>query len=100
MAKVLIYSANLIGNSMAGSAIRSWEFAKALSHEHQVILISPRHSSPPTSQFEVLSFCDPLCKKHFRDAHALITQRLTFPLAVLAKSNRLKIIIDAYVPAL
>ena len=32
MAKVLIYSPNLIGKSMAGPAIRAWEFAKALAN--------------------------------------------------------------------
>lgn len=98
MAKVLIYSPNLIGKSMAGAAIRPWEFAKALSHEHQVVLISPGQADVQSQDFAVLSLRDPLCKKHFKDADVLIAQRLTFPLALLAKFYKLKIIIDAYVP--
>lgn len=98
MAKVLIYSPNLIGKSMAGAAIRPWEFAKALSQKHQVILISPGPSDLQSSAFEVLSIRDPACKKHFADADILIAQRLTFPLALLARWHKLRIIIDAYVP--
>lgn len=98
MAKILIYSSNLIGKSMAGAAIRPWEFAKALSQHHQVILVCPSPSDVQTKEFEILSFHDPRCKKHFRDADILIAQRLTFPLALRAKFYQLKIIIDAYVP--
>lgn len=98
MAKILIYSSNLIGQSMAGAAIRPWEFAKVLSQQHQVVLISPGPSPIKSQEFEILSFHDPCCKAHFRNAHILLTQRLTFPLALLAKLNKLKIIIDAYVP--
>jgi len=83
---------------MAGAAIRPWEFAKALSPTHQVILISPGQSDIQSKEFEVLSFRDPACKQHFKDADVLIAQRLTFPLALLAKFHKLKIIIDAYVP--
>lgn len=98
MAKILIYSPNVIGKSMAGAAIRPWEFAKALAHEHQVILISPSTPQVERQEFEVLSFHDPMCKKHFKDAHILIVQRLTLSLAFLAKFYNLKIIVDAYVP--
>jgi len=98
MAKILIYSPNIIGKSMAGAAIRPWEFAKALSHEHEVILISPGESDIQFQEFKILSFHDPICKNHFKDAAILIAQRLTLPLALLAKRHQLKIIIDAYVP--
>lgn len=98
MAKVLIYSSNIIGKSMAGAAIRPWEFAKILSQEHQVILISPDRIHVEPQGFETISFYDPACKKHFQQANVLITQRLTFPLALLAKLHKVKIIIDAYVP--
>jgi glycosyltransferase involved in cell wall biosynthesis len=98
MAKVLIHSPNLIGSSMAGAAIRPWEFAKALSHEHQVVLISPNPSDIKTDGFKIISSLDPACRNHFRDADILIAQRLTFPLALSAKFHRVKIIIDAYVP--
>lgn len=98
MAKILIVSPNLIGKSMAGAAIRPWEFAKALSQEHQVVLISPGKSDVSSREFQIVSFEDSSSAKHFKDADILIAQRLTFPLALLAKRHHLKIIIDAYVP--
>ena len=99
MAKVLIYSPQLIGKSMAGPAIRTWEFAKALSKHHRVVLISSGPSDQQTDAFEIISFQDPICKKHFQTADVLITQRLTLPLAFATASHRLKIIIDAYDPS-
>ena len=100
MAKILIYSPNVIGQSMAGAAIRTWEFAKALSHNHhRVILISPGRTVIQSTEFETISLNDPLCKKHFKDAQILITQRLTLPLAFKTSSYGLKVIIDAYDPS-
>ena len=83
MAKVLIFSPNAIGKSMAGASIRAVEFAKALSDEHDVITISKD---------------TPGYKEHFKNADVLIAQRLTFPLALLVKKHGLKVIIDAYTP--
>ena len=98
MAKILIYSPNEIGKSMAGAAIRSWEFAKILAAKHQTVLFAQNVSKVDPEQFEILAFHDPRLKQHFRDADILITQRLTLSLAVLTIKHRLKIIIDAYVP--
>lgn len=98
MAKVLIYSPNLIGKSMAGASIRPWEFAKVLSKDHDVVLISQKIEKIESQPFEIVSLHDPKCSKHFKDAHVLIAQRLTFPLALRANLNRVRIIIDAYVP--
>lgn len=83
---------------MAGGAIRSWEFANILAKNHQVVLISPEKSEIQSQYFEMIALNDPQFKKSFKDAHILITQRLTFFHAYLAKLNGVKIIIDAYVP--
>ena len=83
---------------MAGAAIRPWEFAKVLSSDHQVILISPTTPQIEKQKFEILSFHSSACKRYFQDADVLIAQRLTFPLAWLAKLHKVKVIIDAYVP--
>jgi len=99
MAKVLIYSPNLIGKSMAGAAIRTWEFAKALAPHHRVVLISPGRTELKPEAFTCLSFNDPSCRVQFRDADVLITQRLTVPLALLAFKHQVKVIIDAYDPS-
>ncbi len=98
MAKILIYSSNVIGKSMAGAAIRPWEFAKELSKGHQVVLLTPNLPDLESKNFEIIPLKDPKTKKHFKTAKVLIVQRLTFPLAFMAKRYGLKIIIDAYVP--
>lgn len=98
MAKIVIYSPNLIGKSMAGAAIRPWEFARVLAQEHEVILLSPGESTVESKEFLILSMRDRASWEHVKNADCLIAQRLTFPLALMAKFHRLKIIIDAYVP--
>lgn len=99
MSKILIDSPNLIGKSMAGPAIRAWEFAKALANHHRVILISPGPPEIQAEGFDCLSFQNPACKQQFQDADVLIAQRLTVPLASLASSHQVKVIIDAYCPS-
>ncbi len=99
MAKILLYSPNVIGPSMAGAAIRVWEFAKALSGKHTVIVISPGQTEVKGENFEVISAQNGSVKKHFQTAQILITQRLTFSLAWLAKRYGVKVILDAYDPS-
>lgn len=84
---------------MAGPAIRTWEFAKALSTNHRVVLISPNKTDLKAAEFDLVSFNDPSCKRHFQDAEILITQRLTVPLAFLTTAHGIKVIIDAYDPS-
>lgn len=98
MAKIIIYSSNVIGRAMAGAAIRPWEFARVLSEEHQVVLLAPAVSEVGSQPFEILALSNPKAKRHFHDADLLIAQRLTFPLALLSSYHRLNVIIDAYVP--
>lgn len=99
MAKILISSPNVISTSMAGAAIRAWEFAKALASEHQVTLISSGKTSVKSSEFHITSLDDPSYKNEFRDADILITQRLTGPLSLLTTKHQVKVIIDAYDPS-
>ena len=100
MAKILISSPGFIGKSMAGAAIRCWEFAKALSSEHEVILLAPNYPIEITSPlFKIVSHQDAASAQHFENAHVFITQRLSLPLALKAKKHHVKIIIDAYDPS-
>src|SRR5262245_2162553 len=97
MAKILIYSPHPIKESMAGAAIRVWEFAKALSANHRVVLITREQSECHPNGFECVSLQD--CKVQFRGADLLIVQRLTVPLALLASAHGVKVIVDAYDPS-
>ncbi len=98
MANILIYTPNVIGQLMAGPAIRCWEFAKALSRKHQVTLITPNSSELKNPNFTIISRHSPLYHQHFRQANVLITQFLTCSMALQAKRYQIKIIIDAYDP--
>ena len=98
MAKIVIYSPHPIAQSMAGPAIRSWEFAKILTLKHDVVLISPQTPTIQAEGFTLISKTDPLIKKILREAHVMVTQTLSFSQALKAKYYKIKIIIDAYDP--
>lgn len=99
MANIFIYSSNAIGKSMAGPAIRSWEFAKELAKNHNVTLISPNQPDIEGIGFKILLRSHLKSQKNaFDKADVLITQGLTCSLAVRAKLHGVKIIIDAYDP--
>ncbi|MBA2369454.1 MAG: glycosyltransferase [Candidatus Protochlamydia sp.] len=96
--KILIYTTNVVGKSMAGPAIRCWEFAKALSASHEVALIGPIEPDIQGDGFQVLSKSDAALQGLMRSSQVLITQNLTLSMALKAKNNGLRIIIDAYDP--
>lgn len=98
MAKIVIFSPNAIGKSMAGAAIRPWEFAYQLAKHHEVVLLAPAIKERLEAPFEVVDYRETGLKNYVKQADVLIAQRLTFPLAVLAKRYGVKIIIDAYAP--
>lgn len=98
MATILIYTSNVIGEAMAGPAIRSWEFAKVLSQSHQVVLVSPNQTTIEGKGFKIIARRDPALNQWIKSAHVMITQGLTLSMAWQAKKYGIKIIIDAYDP--
>lgn len=98
MANILIYSLNNIGKSMAGPAIRCWEFAKALSHRHQITLICPNKPDIEDPSFKIISKHDLNHQIAFLEADVLITQGLSPLMALRAKYYKVSVIIDAYDP--
>ncbi len=98
MAKIAIYAHNVIGKSMTGPAIRAWEFAKVLSQEHEVVLLSPNQSDLKGKDFALLYQKDPAKKRQIKNVDIMITQTLGVCLAFKAKYNDTKIILDAYDP--
>ena len=96
--KILIYTSNCVGKTMAGPAIRCWEFAKALSASHQVTLVGPNEPEIEGAGFQVLNKRHSSLPALMRSSQVLITQNLTLSLAWKAKKYGLRIIIDAYDP--
>lgn len=98
MAKILINCLDYIGDSMAGPAIRSWEFSRQLSKNHKVVLLAPKVSNTKKTNFELKEYSASLFAIEMRDADILITQKITPKIAKLARRNNTKIILDAYDP--
>lgn len=83
---------------MAGPAIRCWEFAKALSKNHQVTLSPVNEPDIQHPSIQLKSHKNYNLSELLKDADVLITQTITPYMALLAKKNRVKIILDAYDP--
>lgn len=98
MANVVIYSEDVLGQSMAGPAIRCWEFARELSKEHTVSLIAPNPATLTNSQFKIHYKNSPPAMDAVQNAQVLITQQITPKLCYIAKKNGCRLILDAYCP--
>jgi len=83
---------------MAGPAIRYWEFAKALSKSHEVTIITLNEPEDPPQDFKIISIKKTPWKTIFKNIDVIIAQYLPHNIALKAKKNGLKIIIDAYDP--
>ena len=54
--RVLIITHDVVGENMAGPAIRCWEFARVLSREVDVVLATPHPTSLSLRAFEVVQY--------------------------------------------
>lgn len=97
MSKIILLCHDVLGNKMAGPAIRYFEFANALSEKFEIVLLAPQ-AEILSSRFKVDLFNKDTLKKELKGATALITQQITPEIAYLAKSSGVKLILDAYDP--
>jgi len=97
MAKILLNSIDVIGKTMAGPSIRYWEFAKALSKNHEVILLIPNEIEVSSNDFTIIQKTANY-RKYFKQVDAIITMSVSPSMAWAAKRHGVKIIFDAYVP--
>ena len=95
---ILIICQDYIGKTMAGPAIRSWEFATQLSKNHNVVVVS--HIKPEIkSKLFNLKICNNKgLKEEIKKADIVITQKITPKIANSAKAFNTRIILDAYDP--
>lgn len=97
MAKILLNCLGVVGNAMAGPAIRYWEFAQSLSKKHEVILLIPNESNLTSNHFTIIKKTSSY-RKLFKKVDVIITMIITHAMALAAKMNGVKIILDAYDP--
>lgn len=98
MANIVIYSEDVLGQAMAGPAIRCWEFAKELSKAHSVAIIAPKHTTLTHPSFPIYTKKSPKAQQAIREAEVIITQQITPQLSYQAKKNGTALILDAYCP--
>jgi glycosyltransferase involved in cell wall biosynthesis len=98
MAKILINCLDYIGESMAGPAIRSWEFANQLSKNHDVVVLSPNQSELKPKSFVLKQINKHVFAHELENADFLIAQTVKQKTVKLAQKNNTRIILDAYDP--
>lgn len=98
MAKVLLLCQDVVGESMAGPAIRYWELAKALSKKHQVTLASPNVTTLQSDQFTTVSWKNKSQTFLVPSQDVIITQLINPSLVWTARKFGVRIICDAYDP--
>ena len=95
---ILIYCLDAIGESMAGPAIRSWEFATQLSKNHNVTIMSPYKTQLKSKSFKLMKYTNRSFERELEKADFLIVQKIQSRIAKLANKYDTRIIIDAYDP--
>lgn len=98
MSKVLLLCMEVLGQSMAGPAIRYWEFAHALAKKHTVTLMSPNPTDLKADNIELKTHHHKVPYEELRKHDVVITQNINFKLAFAAKRHGVKLILDAYDP--
>lgn len=100
MAKVLIFSQDIIGKTMAGPGIRYWEFAKSLSANHDVTLAIPNEIDIVSDSFKIVTHKNSSPFKSGVKFDVVVSQSIWPSTVSYLKKNNLKVIIDAYDPVL
>lgn len=98
MGRVLLFCHDRLHASMAGPAIRYWEFAHALAREHEVTLFSGADASLSSDLFAICSPATTSLKKAVQAHDVIVSQLISIKLAYFAKKYQKKIILDCYDP--
>jgi len=98
VAKIILFCSDVLGNLMAGPAIRYWEFAKALSKKHEVTLLTQQATEAKLPGVAIACINDVLWVELVKQADVLIAQSIPAIIALRAKQYGTKIILDAYDP--
>jgi len=99
MSRVLVVCNDVIGERMAGPAIRSWELAKALSHDHQVTLLARNQPTidAPGSRFTLAARTPARLARLVRDSEVVISQGSVMPILYALWFNKC-LVVDLYDP--
>ena len=94
---VLLISSDIIDTQMAGPGIRYWEFAKYLSQNHEVVLLTPNSSSLSDPGFRIVQRRKHSLKASLQQADVVVTQGVLFPVTLLMLCDK-PLVVDLYDP--
>lgn len=98
MAKIIIWCQDVVGTHMAGCAIRYFELASVLAQKHEVVFLAPNGDQPFKAPFKLLKKSYYQLFKELDNATAILTQEVDPIMAFIAKTKKVRLIVDAYVP--
>jgi len=99
MSRVLIISHDLVAERMAGPAIRSWEFARALSASNQVTLAIPNRTDlAPPSEFTLVQFDRENLVRLASSQEAIVVFGHTLAAHPALKTLGVPLVVDIYDP--
>lgn len=98
--KILLFSHDVVGPRMAGPAIRYWEMARELSHDHEVTLAVPEPVTLPTGPIRIVVDPHATGGEMFAGQDVCITQLVWPRMAVSAQRHGVRLIADFYDPLL
>lgn len=93
-----IISHERISRFMSGPSIRSWELARALSHDARVILLSPEASDVEPEGFELVTYTRETLASKLEGCDAILCQGFIINNHPEIKELGAAFIIDLYVP--
>lgn len=93
--RILVVSSDVVGQAMAGPAIRATELARVLAQRFDVLVAAP--NDEPVDGLEVVSFRNRPLKYLVEDAKVVISQGIGVPLPPLLKPGH-SLVIDWYDP--
>lgn len=100
MSKILLKSADYIGEKIAGTGLRYLEFAKQLSKEHEVVFAVPNKTNLKLDNVKIVTYHynDWLLFNFARNADVVIAQNFSFGMLKLLKLLNKPIVIDLICP--
>ena len=94
---ILLISSDIIDVQMAGPGIRYWEFARQLSRQHRVTLLTPNQCRLSHPRVHILQRTHRTLAQCLKASDVAITQGYLFPVAPLMMTNT-PLVIDLYDP--
>jgi glycosyltransferase involved in cell wall biosynthesis len=100
VARVLLLCNDVIGENMAGPAIRYWELARHLADRHEVTLACAARPTLVGEGFETVGLIDRPLRTLMPEADVCVTQLVWPSVGLLARKHGVRIVLDCYDPIL